>query len=73
MLPEDRDENEDRGDENDGERNLRYGSRGERFDFSLASSRCIFFFVPAWECSEQEEADKRKNDSDDASNDISNG
>jgi len=57
MLPEDGDENEDGGDEDDCESGLGDGSRGEWLDFAFRAF-AVFFFMPAGECSEEEETDK---------------
>jgi len=64
MLPQDRHQHEDRGDKDDGKSDLADRSTGERFDFALRPFT-IFFFVPARERSEQQQADKGKNNSDD--------
>jgi hypothetical protein len=48
MLPENRHEDKYRGDEDDGECNLRDRPGRERLDFSFRSL-VVFFFVPARE------------------------
>lgn len=65
MLPEHGDEHEDGGDEDDGESDLGYGARGEGLDFAFGTFG-VFFFVPAGECGEEEEADEGEDYGDDA-------
>lgn len=65
MLPEDRNENEDGSDEDDGQCDLRDGTRGERLDLALGSFR-ILFLVPSRESSEEEQTDKGKDDGNNA-------
>lgn len=65
MLPQDRDEHEDGGDEDDGQGDLGNGSAGERLHLALGTF-AVFFLVPARERGEEEEADEGKDDGDDA-------
>lgn len=65
MLPEHGDQDEYRGDEDDGQSDLGYRSRWEGLDFSLASGGVVFL-VPSWEGCEEEEADECKHYCDDA-------
>lgn len=70
MLPENGDEHEDRCDEDNCESDLRDGTRWERLDFTFGATS-IFFLVPAWERSEEEETDECEDDCDDAVNNVS--
>lgn len=65
MLPQDRDEHEDGGDEDDGQGHLRDGPAGERLHLALGAL-AVFLLVPAREGGEEEEADEGEDDGDDA-------
>lgn len=65
MLPEYRDENEDGGDEDDGEGDLRDGAGRERLDFAVGALG-VLLLVPAGERGEEQETDKGEDDGDDA-------
>lgn len=65
MLPEDGHEHEDGGDEDQGQRHLRDGARGEGLHVVHGVVR-VGFFVPAWEGGEEEEADEGEDDGDDS-------
>jgi hypothetical protein len=71
MLPEDGDEHEDRGDEDQGEGNLRDGSRGERLDVDVGAGAGVALFVPAGEGGEEEEGDEGEDDGYDAGRGVS--
>lgn len=57
MLPQDRDEREDGGDEDEGQRDLGDGARGEGLDFAVGAG-FVDFFVPAREGGEEQEAEE---------------
>lgn len=63
MLPKNRDEDKYRGDEDQRERYLRDGTGWEWLDIALVSL-VISFFVPSWECCQQEKAHKGKDNGD---------
>lgn len=65
VLPQDRDEHEDRGDEDDGQGDLGDGPAGERLHLALGTF-AVLFLVPAREGGEEEEADEGEDDGDDA-------
>lgn len=65
MLPKDRDEDEDGGDEDDGQSDLRDGAGGERLDFALGSFG-VLLLMPAGERRQEEQADEGEDDGDDA-------
>lgn len=65
VLPKYRDQHEDGGDEDDGQRNLGNGTRGEGLDFAVGALG-ILLLMPAWEGGEQKEADEGEDDGDDA-------
>jgi hypothetical protein len=65
MLPEDGDKDKNGSDEDDGEGDLRDGSRWEGLHFSFATGGVVFF-VPAGESCEEQETDERKHYCDDA-------
>lgn len=63
VLPEDGYEDEDRGDEDDGQGDLRHGTAGERLDLALGTL-AVLLLVPTGKSSEQQEADEGEDDSD---------
>lgn len=65
MLPQHADEHEDRGHEDERERDLADGPGGEGLDVALGAA-LVGFLVPAGEGGEQEEADEGEDDGDDA-------
>lgn len=65
MLPKNRHEDKDGGDEDDGDGDLRGESRGERLDLALGSLR-VFLFMPAGESGQKQQANEGKDDGDDA-------
>lgn len=65
MLPEHGHENEHRGDEDEGERDLRDGARGEGFDVVLGAA-FVDFLVPAGERGQEQEAHESEDDGDDS-------
>jgi hypothetical protein len=65
VLPEDRHEHKDGGDEDDGQRDLADGARREGLDLALGALVRLLL-VPAGEGGEQEEADEGEDDGDDA-------
>ena len=71
MLPEDGDEHEDRGDEDQGEGDLRDGPRGERLDVDIGASAGVALLVPTWESGEEEEGDEGEDDGYDAGRCVS--
>lgn len=66
MLPQDAHEHEYRRDENQCERHLRHGSRGERFDVNVGAGASVVFFVPAGKSGEEEEGEEGEDEGDDA-------
>ena len=66
MLPEDRHQDEDGGDEDEGEGDLRDGAGGEGLDVVLGAGLFVRFFVPAGEGGEEDEADEGEDDGDDS-------
>lgn len=66
MLPQDAHEHENRRDENQCERHLRDGSRGERFDVNVGAGASVVFFVPAGKSGEEEEGEEGEDEGDDA-------
>lgn len=66
MLPQDAHEHEYRRDENQCERHLRDGSRGERFDVNVGAGASVVFFVPAGKSGEEEEGEEGEDEGDDA-------
>lgn len=66
MLPQDAHEHEYRRDENQCERHLRDGSRGERFDVNVGARASVVFFVPAGKSGEEEEGEEGEDEGDDA-------
>jgi hypothetical protein len=65
VLPEDGNEDENRRHEDDGQGDLRNGSRWKGLHFSFAAGGVVLF-VPAGESCEEQETDERKNYGDDA-------
>ena len=65
VLPEHRHEHEYGRDKDQGESDLRDGTRGEGFDVPVGSM-LVDFFVPAGEGGEEEEADEGEDDGDDS-------
>lgn len=65
MLPQDGHENEDGRDEDEGERNLRYGPRGERLDVDFGARLAVLLLVPPGEGGQQDEAEESEDDGDD--------
>lgn len=65
VLPQHADEHEDRGHEDERERDLADGSGGEGLDVALGAA-FVGFLVPAGEGGEQEEADEGEDDGNDA-------
>lgn len=66
MLPQDAHQHEYRRDENQCERHLRHGSRGEGFDVNVGAGASVVFFVPAGESGEEEEGEEGEDEGDDA-------
>lgn len=66
MLPQDAHQHEYRRDENQCERHLRHGSRGERFDVNIGAGASVVFFVPAGKSGEEEEGEEGEDEGDDA-------
>ena len=66
MLPQHRDEDEDRGDEYKCQRGLRDWSGRERFDVSEGTVFFVVFFVPTGEGGEEDEADEGEDYGDDS-------
>lgn len=64
MLPEDGHEDEDGGDEDECECDLRYGSRREGLDVDLGAGALIAFLVPAREGCEEDKAEECEDDGD---------
>lgn len=64
VLPQDRDEDEDGGDEDDGQRHLADGPRREGLDLALGALVALLL-VPAGEGGEEEQADEGEDDGDD--------
>lgn len=50
---------------------MRYGSGWEGLDIDIGASAGVVFFVPAWECGEEEEGYEGENDGDDAVDRVS--
>lgn len=65
VLPQDRDQHEDGGDEDDGEGHLRDGPGREGLDLAVGPF-AVFFLVPAWKGGEEEEADEGEDYGDDS-------
>lgn len=65
MLPQDRDQHEDGGDEDDGQGHLRHGPAGEGLHLAVGAL-AVLLLVPAWEGGQQEEADEGEDYGDDA-------
>ena len=65
MLPQDRDEDEDGGNEDEGKCDLRDGPGGERLDVNLGACLPVALLVPAWKCRKQNKTEEGKNDGDD--------
>ena len=70
MLPQHRHEDEDGGDEDQSESDLRDGTRGEGFDVSVGAM-FVDFFVPAREGGEEEEANEGEDDGHDTNDLVS--
>ncbi len=70
VLPQHRHEHEDGGDEDDGERHLRHGPRGEGL-LGLDRAGLVDLLVPSRECGEQQETDEGEDDGDDSLFDVS--
>lgn len=66
MLPQDADQHENRRDENQCERHLRDGSRGERFNVNVGAGASVVFFVPAGKSGEEEKGEEGEDEGDDA-------
>lgn len=69
MLPQDRHEHEDGGDEDDGQGDLRDGPAGEGLDLALGTF-AVFLLVPAREGGKEKEADEGEDNGDDAAGRI---
>lgn len=67
MLPQDGNEYKDRGDENESEGDLGDWARGKWLNFSVGAV-VVVLFVPTRKRSEEEEADKCKNNGNDSGN-----
>ena len=65
MLPQDGNEYKNRGDEDEREGDLGDWARGKWLDFSVGAV-IVVLFVPTRKCSEEEEADKCKNNGNDS-------
>ena len=65
VLPQHRHQHEDGRDEDDGQRHLRHGPRGERLHLAVGAL-AVLLLVPAREGGEQQEADEGEDDCDDA-------
>lgn len=65
MLPQDRDQHEDGGDEDDGQGHLRHGPAGEGLHLAVGPL-AVLLLVPAGEGGQQEEADEGEDYGDDA-------
>lgn len=66
VLPQHADEDEDGGDEDVRQGDLRHGSAGEGLDVDVGTRAGVVFFVPAGEGGEEEEGDEGEDDGDDA-------
>lgn len=66
MLPQDAHQHEYRRDENQCERHLRHGSRGERFDVNVGAGASVVFFVPAGKSCQEEKGEEGEDEGDDA-------
>lgn len=71
MLPQDAHQHEYRRDENQCERHLRDGSRGEGFDVNVGAGASVVFFVPAGKSGEEEEGEEGEDEGDDAVGNVS--
>ena len=65
VLPQHRDQHEDGGDEDDGQRHLRHGPAREGFHLAVGAL-AVLLLVPAREGGQEEEADEGEDDGDDA-------
>ena len=65
MLPQHRHQHEDAGHEDERQRHLRHGPRGEGLDVALRAP-LVDLLVPAREGGQQEEADEGEDDGDDS-------
>lgn len=65
MLPQNADEHENGCDEDERQGGLGDGAGGEGLDVAFGAS-LVAFFVPAWECSEEEECYEGEDDGDDS-------
>lgn len=65
VLPQDRDQHEDGGDEDDGQGHLRHGPAGEGLHLAVGPL-AVLLLVPAREGGQQEEADEGEDYCDDA-------
>lgn len=70
VLPQDRDQHEDGGDEDDGQGHLRHGPAGEGLHLAVGPL-AVLLLVPAGEGGEQEEADEGEDYCDDAVDTVS--
>ena len=70
VLPQHRHQHEDARHEDEGERDLRHGPRGEGLDVALGSP-LVDLLVPAGKGREQDEADEGEDDGDDAMASVS--
>jgi hypothetical protein len=66
VLPQHADEHEDGGDEDERERDLADGPRGEGLDVDFGAGFFVLLVVPPGEGGEEDEADEGEDDSDDA-------
>lgn len=65
VLPQHRHEHKDGRDEDDGERDLRHGARGDGADDAVGALG-VFLFVPRGKRGEEEDAEKGKDDGNDS-------
>lgn len=65
VLPQDRDQHEDGGDEDDGQGHLRHGPAREGLHLAVGPL-AVLLLVPAWEGGQEEEADEGEDDGDDS-------
>lgn len=71
VLPEHADEHEDGRDEDEGERDLRDGARGEGLDVDVGAGAGVVFFVPAGESCEEQEGYEGEDYGDDSTSCVS--